>query len=107
MNNTKTNAIKPLVVSHTNAHLTAVEGILRGPDGEPVCNILVYGYMYSDVLIIGGKGSRLGSWPFRQAVKRLGLNPDRYRVSIFEIKPVEWVKNKSCVQSRKDLTRNQ
>jgi hypothetical protein len=58
-------------------------------DGAIVFWVDVYGVDLSDVtgIPIGGEPppGYVGSRPFRKAVKRMGLDPDRYRATLFDV----------------------
>jgi hypothetical protein len=55
---------------------------IRRQDGSVYCLVDVYGVEPKDLMTVGGG---IGSQPLVKAVERLGLNPNKYTATIWDI----------------------
>ena len=71
-----------------------------GKDSAPAAfRVDVYGLTCADLYIIGDP--LIGSAPFRHAVKRLGLDPNRYQATILDVREQDAVEPCAEVQKRR------
>lgn len=68
-------------IDHTRRVTVPIRDVAS--QGAPVfCQVDVYGVSWEDLAAIPG-----GSAPLRRAVERLGLDPNRYQATVFELGP--------------------